>query len=471
MDFGFYDIILLVLFIIIVSLFLYIKRDNLKREKLFFLYRTKWGIKLINSLGKKYQKTLKVLSYFSIILGYILMIGMAYLFGKMVWIYAFNADLVRAIKVPPVIPLIPYLPKIFNLDFLQPFYFTYWIIILAIIAITHEFFHGIFAVYNHIKIKTTGFGFFPFFLPVLLAAFVELDEKKMNKKSKFSQMAVLSAGTFANILTAIFFLFVLWIFFFLTFAPSGIIFNDYSYSVVPVASITMINNISVSNHSADEITSLMKNDSFNYIEAGGIRYSGIKAFSNENRQVALYDDAPAINYNLSAIILEVNGKKVTSTETFKNELAKYSPGEKILLKTKGNGIKETEVILGKNPENKNIPFLGIAFVNTASDSFTKKILSIFLSFRNPNIYYESKFGEIGLFVYNLLWWLILISFSVALVNMLPIGIFDGGKFFYLTMLGITKNAKSAKRIFSFISFFLFLLIILVMFFWILAFTK
>ena len=39
-----------------------------------------------------------------------------------------------------------------------------------------------FAVYNKIKVKTTGFGFFPFFLPVFLAAFVELDEKKMAKK-------------------------------------------------------------------------------------------------------------------------------------------------------------------------------------------------------------------------------------------------------------------------------------------------
>jgi len=42
-----------------------------------------------------------------------------------------------------------------------------------------------------------------------VATFVELDEKNMEKKSKFSQMAILSAGTFANVLTAIFFFIIM----------------------------------------------------------------------------------------------------------------------------------------------------------------------------------------------------------------------------------------------------------------------
>src|SRR3989304_10317668 len=208
MAFVIYDIILLVLFIVFISLFLYLKRNNLKREGLLFLYRTSWGIKLINRIGKKYQKTLKVLGYFSIILGYLLMAGMLYLFGKMVWLYAFT-DIATIINVPPIAPLVPYIDKIVDIG-LPPFYFTYWIIIIAIIAITHEFSHGIFAIYNRVKIKPTGFGFFPFFLPIFPLAFVELDEKKMAKKSKLSQLAILSGGTFANILTAVFFFAVMW---------------------------------------------------------------------------------------------------------------------------------------------------------------------------------------------------------------------------------------------------------------------
>ena len=39
----------------------------------------------------------------------------------------------------------------------------------------------------------------------------------------------------------------------------------------------------------------------------------------------------------------------------------------------------------------------------------------------------------------------MICFSVALINMLPIGIFDGGKFFFLTVAAITKNEKFSIR--------------------------
>ena len=172
MSFIVYDVSFLVIFLIFLSIFLYRGRKRVKKEGLLLLYKTTWGIRLINYFGNKYKKTLKALSYVSITLGYILMATMLYLFGKIIWIYAFHQDVVRAIKIPPIMPLIPYLPQAFKLDFLPPFYFTYWIIILAIIAITHEFAHGIFAIREKVNIKTTGFGFFPFFLPIFLAAFV-----------------------------------------------------------------------------------------------------------------------------------------------------------------------------------------------------------------------------------------------------------------------------------------------------------
>jgi membrane-associated protease RseP (regulator of RpoE activity) len=469
MAFEIYDIILLALFILFISLFLYKKRKNLKREGLLFLYRTSWGIKLINTIGKKYTRTLKVLSYVSITLGYFLMAGMVYLFGKIFWIYATNPNnIIETIKVPPIVPLVPYLPQIFNVDFLPPFYFTYWILILVIIAVTHEFSHGIFAIYNKVRIKTTGFGFFPYFLPVFLAAFVELDEKQMAKKSKFGQLAVLSAGTFANILTAVFFFLILWVFFSLAFVPAGVTFDSYSYTIVPAASITLINNISLSNPNVDQITPLIKEDSLNKIEAGGTNYAGIMGFSNDNTLVALYDDAPAINSDMDAIILEINGEKVTSVESFKKELMKYSSGEKITIKTKGDKIAEKEIILGENPKNESLPFLGVAFTNKTSGSVTAKLLVALTSFKKSNVYYEPIANGLSLFIYNLLWWLILISLSVALVNMLPMGIFDGGRFFYLTVLAITKNEKISKKMFSLISFLLFFLILMIIFFWIIT---
>ena len=71
----------------------------------------------------------------------------------------------------------------------------------------------------------------------------------------------------------------------------------------------------------------------------------------------------------------------------------------------------------------------------------------------------------GEFIYDFLWWLVLISLSVALVNMLPMGIFDGGRFFYLTMWQITGSEKKAKKWFSYMTYFLLGLLFVMMFFW------
>ena len=152
-NFIIYDVTFLVAFAVFVSVFLYSRKQNLKREGLLFLYKAGWGIKLIEKTGSRYKKTLGVLSYFSILTGYVLMVVMLYMLGKIVYLYVTLPAVVREIKIPPITPLVPYLPQVFHLDFLPPFYFTYWIVIIAIIAISHEFSHGIFAAYDNIKIK------------------------------------------------------------------------------------------------------------------------------------------------------------------------------------------------------------------------------------------------------------------------------------------------------------------------------
>jgi len=475
MSFIAYDLFLLTLFIVFTSLFLYIKRKNLKKEGLLFLYKASWGIKLINYVGNKYHRTLKLMSYVSIGIGYILMAVMLYLLGKIVYLYVAFPSVVRAIKVPPIMPLIPYLPEVFKLDFLPPFYFTYWIVILAIIAITHEFAHGIFAAYNKIKIKSTGFGFFPYFLPVFLAAFVELDEEKMAKKSKFSQMAILSAGTFANVLTGVFFFAILWIFFSAAFIPSGIQFDSYSYSIVGIGNISMINNISLNNPSYDEILSLTNETGFNKIQSNNKKYVAEKNFLEKQKDnqglIILYDDAPAINSELRGAIIEINNVKVSSLKNFKEELIKHSIGDTIKIKTKTEegSVKEYEIKLKENPNQKGSPWIGIGFIDQTRSGVMGKLYNVLSSFKKQHVYYEPKFDGISWFTYNLLWWLILISFSVALVNMLPVGIFDGGRFFYLTILGITGSKKTAEKSFAFMTYLFLFLLLVIMVFWALSF--
>jgi len=476
MSFLIYDLIFLVLFLIFSSVFLYTRKHNLKREGLLFLYKTSWGINLINYIGKKYKRTLKVLSYFSLTMGYILMVGVFYLIYTIVKVYLFNPSIVRAIKIPPILPLVPYLPQVFNLDFLPPFYFTYWIVILAIIAVTHEMAHGIFAAYDKVKIKTTGFGFFPFFLPIFLAAFVELDEKKMAKKSKFKQMVILSAGTFANVLTAILFFVILLIFFSLAFSASGVVFDSYATSAIMVSGISSINGIHINNTSYDKIIDLANEEGLNEINANNKTYLATKStLENQeefNGQILVYNSEPAIKENLSRIILEINGVKIDSLNKLIEELDKYSPGEEVVVKTKTNeGFEERVIALEEHPERPGTAWLGIGFTAQQGSGIVGKIVGKLSSFKQPWIYYEPKFGEVSIFIYNLLWWVILISVSVALINMLPVGIFDGGRFFYLTVLALTKNEKTARKAFAFSTYFFLFILLLLMFFWAFSFIR
>ncbi|MBT3404779.1 site-2 protease family protein [archaeon] len=460
-EFIVYDLVLLALFAIFVSLFLYKNRKNLKKEGLLFLYKAGWGIKLINYVGNKYTKTLKVLSYVSIALGYVLMATMLWFLGRIVWIYAFAPDIVRAIKIPPIMPLIPYLPQAFKLDFLPPFFFIYWIVILAVIAISHEFAHGIFAAYHKIKIKSTGFGFFPFFLPVFLAAFVELDEENMQKHKKTEQMAILSAGTFANILVAIFFGIILSVFFSMAFVPGGVQFDSYAYEIANVSGIANVNGIQLENPNVPQVVELLNSGELNEITYNGEVFVGVKQFVGEEYAL-LYYDAPAINNLLGGIITKVNGVEILDREKLGKELNKYSAGETITLTSiERDVLRTSEISLGQHPE--------IVFINQESSGLAEKITKIFMRYKKPNVYYKPRWDGASVFIYNLLWWLILISISVALINMLPVGIFDGGRFFYLTVLGITGSKKIARRSFAILTQFFLLLLLVLMIFWVKSF--
>jgi membrane-associated protease RseP (regulator of RpoE activity) len=469
MNFIGYDIIFLVIFLISIIAFLYFNRKNLKRDGLLFLYRTTWGMKKIDKIGKKYKKTLKFLSYVSITCGYFLMTFMLYLFGKMVYLYIAYPSVVRAIKVPPITPLIPYLPQMFKLDFMPPFYFTYWIIIIALIAITHEFAHGILMRRYGVKIKSTGFGFFPFFLPIFLAAFVEQDEKNMKKSSNFNQMAILSAGTFANVLTALLFFGLMCLFFVSSFAPAGVQFNTYSYSAVALSSITGINEVYLTNPTYSQLVNLSKEEGYNKIrtknESFLITKEGLENQEKSSDYLVLYENAPAINAELEGAIISFNNIKINGWEDLGEQISNYNPGDKIIITTiVDEETKDYEIVLGKNPDSPKEPYLGIGYAEQSRTGVLGKFVETLSSFKKQYIYYEPKFGAAE-FIYDLLWWIAMISLSVALVNMLPMGIFDGGRFFYLTILSITKSKKKAEKWFKISTNFLLFLLIVLMIFW------
>ena len=469
MNFIIYDITFLILFIIFVSIFLYHNKKNIKKEGPFLLYKTSWGIKLINYVGEKYKKTIKFLSYFSISLGYVLMATMMFLIIQTIYLYL-TTNISTVIKAPPVMPLIPYFPRLFGVEsFFPPFFFAYFIISIAIILTVHEFTHGIFARRYNLKIKSTGFAFLRYF-PALFGAFVEPDEKQMNKSNNFEQKSILSAGVFANTITAILFYIIFFWFFTFAFTPSGIIFNDYQYSIVEISSISMINGISLNNFSQENIVNLINKTGSNEIKVNGKNYVGIKGFPiDNNEQVALYDDSPAINAKLNGAIIAVNNEKINSLDGFRDELSKYSPGEKVIIKTKTDTEeKDYKIVLGEKPQKENFPLIGVGFIDPKRTGITGKLFTAFSYFKKPNVYYEPKLNS-NIFIKDLLWWIIVINILVALFNMLPLGFLDGGRFFYLTILGITGSEKIAKKSFAFLTYFILFLFILLMIKWAISF--
>ncbi|MDO8622980.1 MAG: site-2 protease family protein [archaeon] len=467
MNFIVLDIILLVAFCIFLSVFLYVKRKNVKREGLLFLYKTSWGMKIIDYVGGKYKRTLNFFSYIIVFSGYLLMAGVLYMVGQLIYIYAAMPDVARAVKVPPIMPLIPYLPQMFKLDFLPPFYFTYWIVILVIIAVSHEFAHGIYSKLYGVRVKSTGFGF----LGPFLAAFVETDEKKMAKKPKFQQMAILGAGTFANVITSVLFFIILIIFFAFSFSASGVVFDTYAYSAVAVSNISSINGITANNQNYTSMIDQI--EGISEVEANNKTYLTTREMFQKQEKnqgyIILYDDSPAVRAELIGAITEINNNKITSRDDLRNELAKYKPGDNITITTKINDTsKKYEVTLLASPGNETLPWLGIGFYETTQKGIiSKTYLKLSSYFKEPHVYYEPKY-EASVFIYNLLWWIILISVSVALVNMLPVGIFDGGRFFYLTMFGIFKNEKIASKIFHFVTYLFLFIILLLMVLWFFA---
>ncbi len=76
-----------------------------------------------------------------------------------------------------------------------------WIISILVILIVHEFSHAIISRVEGIRVKAMGYGFM-FIMPL---GFAEPDEKQIAKSTSIKKTRIYAAGSFANFLTACFF--------------------------------------------------------------------------------------------------------------------------------------------------------------------------------------------------------------------------------------------------------------------------
>ncbi len=351
-----YDIAFLVLFSVFVFIYLYKRRKSLERQSLLFLpvflYHSQFGIKTINYLSDRYSRFLHGLKYVIISVGYLLMIGILWMFGNSFITYLINfREITQVMPAPPIAPLIPYFPSLFGLkSFFPPLYFTYFIIALAIVAIFHEFSHGIYMRLFKVRIKSTGFAFFgPF-----LGAFVEQDDKSFKKKKIKEQLSVLSAGVFANLILAILFFVLLVGFFNLSFVPSGYMFNSYARVAVPADMISGYGNFSSDSVNLTEI--YVGNQTF-YLPDD----YDLTRFDGSNVAV-VYSDSPAVKSGLKGTIISVDGNEITKGDDFFSFIESTKPNQEIVIQTRiNNQIKEYRIELDEHPNNSSKGYLGVGF--------------------------------------------------------------------------------------------------------------
>jgi membrane-associated protease RseP (regulator of RpoE activity) len=274
-----YDLLFLVIFGLVVLAIMSINKKRTEIQKIAFpllymiIYRTKLGLDKMDKLAKRFPRFLKVVSYISISIGYL---GMAFiLFFLLKGAYEF-----LFLNLPSPVGLV--LPGVETIPGLPKLSFWHWIITIFILASVHEFSHGVFARLNKIKVKSSGFALLGIILPIIPAAFVEPDEKSMNKASKKAQLSVLSAGSFANFITAVVALLIF-----------GFVLGPVVGNMLQETGVTIVE-----------------------LEKGG--------------------PADLAGVQKGESIIAINDIPITNIDDFKQEMDKYSPSEKVSLQTENS---------------------------------------------------------------------------------------------------------------------------------------
>ena len=152
------------------------------------------------------------------------------------------------------------------------------------------------------------------------------------------------------------------------------------------------------------------------------------------------------------IITGLNDKKINNFQELSDELNYYKPGDKVTIKTSD---KAYPIVLGTNPDNARKPFLGIKEVRNEFDV-------------------KEQYGEgVGKVWYGfvdwmtgLLRWLFVLSFGIALFNLLPLPIVDGGRMAQVFLWKVKGMETGEKRYRQIALFFLLLLILNLVYPWI-----
>ncbi|MFO8016444.1 MAG: site-2 protease family protein [Candidatus Woesearchaeota archaeon] len=292
-----------VVFIVVLALLLYLKRDKLQKQNLvssvvyILMYRTKVGIKLMDRVAKRFPRLLHYTGIGGIIAGFI---GMVVICGFLI---KGTYDIFFAPAVMPSVAIVQPFAKDVPGTFYVPFF--YLIISIFLLVIVHEASHGIMARLYNLKLKSSGLAFLGILIPIIPAAFVEPDEKKMSKRPRKQQLSILAAGPFSNIIFA------------------GIILALVGLAVSPAVD-------SIVDYDGVLVTDIMDSDKELAAEKAGMQ--------------------------AGEVIRSAGGVNVTTVDNLTEVINRKSPGETIDISTNASSY---ELTLSENPENNSEPYMGL----------------------------------------------------------------------------------------------------------------
>ena len=177
-----------IIFYSVVLFLIFLKRKKFDAQGIVLLYKSKVGLKSMDQMAKKFPKILNVLAWVGIVLGFILMLLISY--------YLID-NAIKLVIVPDTMPgVAPILPGIPIPGSPIDLPLWYGLISIFITVVVHEFAHGVIARLHKIKVKSSGL----FFMGPIIGAFIEPDDKGLDKSKTHHKLGVLGAGPFSNVL-------------------------------------------------------------------------------------------------------------------------------------------------------------------------------------------------------------------------------------------------------------------------------
>jgi len=247
-------------------------------------------------------------------------------------------------------------------------------------------------------------------------------------------------------------------FFFVSFSASGYAFNTYADAVIPTENITgMVEGVG-------NLTKVMTTNGKDfYVNTASLEQINLSSMEF----IIAYEDAPAVKVRMEGAIVQMNDALIRGQEDIVEFMWSTEPGDEVKVITEGEeGRNEYDVVLGEHPSGNGIGYLGVGYGQADPKGFIQNSLMFFMSFKDRSTYYAPTWdGEFVYFFYHLLWWVMIINLLVAIFNMLPLGMLDGGRFFYLAIWGVTRSEKAGKIASKLMKWFILLVFVLLMYFW------